>query len=107
MQRVLDNLIENAIRYTTRGGEIAVTLMPGHGNIVVKVTDTGCGIPKEELPHIFDRFYRLQKSREEGDSNSGLGLAIVKRIIALHGSQITAESALNTGTTFTFQIPSA
>ena len=107
MQRVLDNLVENALRYTPKGGEIAVTLTPGHGNIVVRITDTGCGIPNDELNHIFDRFYRLQKSREEGELNSGLGLAIAKRIVNLHGGQISAESKLDKGTTFTFNMPAA
>jgi len=105
MQRVLDNLVENALRYTPKGGEIAVTLTPGQGNIVVSITDTGCGIPNEELNHIFDRFYRLQKSRQEGELNSGLGLAIAKRIVNLHGGQISAESKLDKGTTFTFIMP--
>jgi len=105
MQRVLDNLIENALRYTPHGGEISVVLTPGQGNIMVKISDTGCGIPKEELNHIFDRFYRLQKSRQEGELNSGLGLAIAKRIINLHGGQISAESTLDRGTTFTFNMP--
>ncbi len=105
IQRVLDNLIENALRYTAEGGEITVTLAPGQGNIMVSISDTGCGIPQEELDHIFDRFYRLQKSRRKDHLNSGLGLAIVKRIVNLHGGQISAESTLNRGTSFTFNMP--
>jgi signal transduction histidine kinase len=104
IQRVLENLIENAMRYTPQGGEIAISLSAKNENIVVSISDTGCGIKKEDVPHIFDRFYRATKSRENGDFHSGLGLAIVKRILSLHGSDISADSELNKGTTFTFQL---
>jgi signal transduction histidine kinase len=104
IQRVLENLIENAMRYTPKGGEIAISLSAKNENIVVSISDTGCGIKKEDVPHIFDRFYRVTKSRENGDFHSGLGLAIVKRILSLHGSDISADSELNKGTTFTFQL---
>ena len=105
IQRALDNLIENAIRHTPDGGRIAVTLTPEHDRVKVSVHDNGCGIPAEELPHIFDRFYRLQKSREEGAGHAGLGLAIAKRIVELHGAVIHAESQLDVGTTFSFDLP--
>jgi len=104
IQRVLENLIDNAMRYTPEGGEISISLAAKNQNIIVKVADTGCGISKEEVPHIFDRFYRSSKSRETVDFHSGLGLAIVKRILSLHGSDISADSELNKGTTFTFQL---
>lgn len=104
IQRVLENLIDNAMRYTPEGGEIALSLAAKNQNIIVKVTDTGCGISKEDVPHIFDRFYRSSKSRENVDFHSGLGLAIVKRILSLHGSDIRADSELNKGTTFTFHL---
>ena len=104
MQRVLENLLENALRYTPKGGCVSVSLNEENDKVQVKVADTGCGIPDDELAHIFDRFYRLEKSRESNADNAGLGLAIVKRIIELHGSQIKAESEQNKGTTFSFWV---
>jgi len=104
MQRVLDNLIENALRYTPAGGHITLSLSANPDKITVKVADDGHGIPADDLPHIFDRFYRLEKSRAAGAGNAGLGLAIVKRILELHGSSIFAASQPRQGTTFTFQL---
>lgn len=104
MQRVLENLLENALRYTPEGGCVSVSLNKDADKIQVKVVDTGCGIPDDELEHIFDRFYRLEKSRESNTDNAGLGLAIVKRIIDLHGSQIKAESEPDKGTSFSFWV---
>jgi len=105
MQRVLENLLENALRYTPAGGCISINLINDSNQIQVKVADTGCGIPSDELPHIFDRFYRLEKSRQGKGDNAGLGLAIVKRIIELHGSVIEARSEINRGTCFQFNLP--
>jgi signal transduction histidine kinase len=105
IQRALDNLIENALRYTPSGGRITLSLQGQSDNIMVKVADTGQGIPKEEIEHIFDRFYRLEKNRTASGQNAGLGLAIVKRIIDLHGSDIHADSQPNQGTTFSFSLP--
>jgi signal transduction histidine kinase len=105
IQRVLDNLIDNALRYTPEGGHISISLQNDSDNIVVKVADTGQGIPKEEILHIFDRFYRLEKPRTTSNQNAGLGLSIVKRIIDLHGSNIKADSVPNRGTTFIFTLP--
>jgi len=105
IQRVLENLIDNAIRYTNQGGSITIALASGKDNIAVKIIDTGCGIAKEELPHIFDRFYRSRRENRERSYNSGLGLAIAKRILLLHGSEIAADSDLHVGTTFSFQLP--
>ncbi len=105
MQRVLENLLRNALKYTPQGGSISISLDKKPGCVAVAVTDTGCGIAEHELDRIFDRFYRSEQG-EEGLSNStGLGLAIVKRILDLHGSRITVESKLNQGTRFEFDIP--
>jgi two-component system OmpR family sensor kinase len=104
MQRVLDNLIENALRHTPAGGHITLSLNANPDKLTVKVADNGYGIPADDLPHIFDRFYRLEKSRGAGAGNAGLGLAIVKRILELHGSKIFAASQPQHGTTFTFQL---
>lgn len=105
IQRVLENLLENALRYTPAGGCIRVELANNARQIQVRVADTGCGIPADELPHIFDRFYRLEKSRQGKGDNAGLGLAIVKRIIELHGSAIEASSGIGRGTSFEFSLP--
>jgi signal transduction histidine kinase len=103
IERALENLIENALRYTLQGGTVTVALIHEQSKIIVCVSDTGCGIPGEELPYIFDRFYRVGKDqRSEG---AGLGLAITKRILQLHGSMIEAHSTLIGGTTIGFQLP--
>jgi len=104
IQRVLDNLIENALRYTPTGGRITLSLTNASDNIMVKIADTGQGIPEDEIAHIFDRFYRLEKNRTASDTNAGLGLSIAKRIIDLHDSTIQAVSKLDKGTTFSFSL---
>jgi len=93
IERVLRNLIDNALRHTPKGGSIAVTAYDTAEGALVEVIDTGSGIPKEELPRIFDRFYRVEKNRGLEDGNAGLGLAITKGILDLHGSTITVTSA--------------
>jgi len=105
IERVLENLIENAIRYTPRGGSISLVLTPQKEAISVRISDTGYGIPEENLPDIFNRFYQLDAGRKGEPGHSGLGLAITKRILELHDRTIEVTSALNTGTTFTFQLP--
>ncbi|MFC1822529.1 ATP-binding protein [Thermodesulfobacteriota bacterium] len=105
IERVLENFIENAINYTPQGGTIRLILTPERENISVQISDTGKGIPKEELSHIFSRFYQLEKSRKGDSGHSGLGLAITKRILELHNRTIEVSSSLGTGTTFIFQLP--
>ena len=105
IERALENLIENAVRYTPQGGSIYITLTPKNEEIAVQISDTGCGIPEEELPHIFNRFYQLDRSRKGEAGHSGLGLSITKRILELHDRTIEVTSSLNSGTTFTFQLP--
>lgn len=105
IQRVLENLIENALRYTPEGGCITLSLTGESDNIMIKVADTGQGIPEGEIEHIFERFYRLEKNRTASEKNAGLGLSIVKRIVDLHGSRIEAASRPNHGTTFSFSLP--
>ena len=104
IERVLENLIENALRHTQEGGTVTVALIHGNEKIMAQVTDTGCGIPPEDLPYIFDRFYRVGKSHQERSAGAGLGLAIAKRILELHGSPIEASSTINSGTTLTFHL---
>ncbi|RJQ47384.1 MAG: sensor histidine kinase [Gammaproteobacteria bacterium] len=105
MERVLANLIENALRYTPAGGRVTLGLSHEQDAVTVRMQDTGCGIPQEDLPHVFERFYRVEKTRQEHTGGAGLGLAIAKRILDLHGAGISVESSLNAGTTFTFKLP--
>ena len=103
MQRVLENLLRNALKHTPRDGHITIKLDPRADHVAVSVTDTGCGIRPEDIEHIFDRFYRAETNATGG--SSGLGLAIVKRILDLHGSRITVESTVDQGTVFAFDLP--
>jgi len=105
IQRVLENLIENALKYTPPGGQIGITLMSGGNSIATSISDNGQGIPEDDLPHIFDRFYRVDKHRNT--DGTGLGLAIANRIIQLHNSTIDVASRPDIGTTFSFQLPTA
>lgn len=105
IQRVLENLIENAIKYTPAGGQIGINLIHGNNDVAISISDTGQGIPESDLPHIFDRFYRVDKHRDE--DGTGLGLAIAKRIMQLHNSSIDVASRPESGTTFSFHLPSA
>ncbi len=105
IERVLENLLDNAIRHTPHGGRIAVSLAADAGRVAVQVTDTGCGIPAEELPYVFDRFYQVKKSEREASGGVGLGLAIAKRILDLHASTIAVASSPQTGTRFDFALP--
>lgn len=103
IQRVLENLIENAIKYTQPGGEINLNLDVSDNVIRTSIEDSGSGIPSEELPHIFNRFYRVEKHRNT--EGTGLGLAIAKRIIQLHQSAIQVQSQPGQGTRFSFDLP--
>jgi two-component system sensor histidine kinase BaeS len=105
--RVLLNLLDNARRYTPEGGEIRVGAMIKAHDLCIQVSDTGTGIDPEDLPHIFERFYRADRARSEATGGSGLGLAIVRAIITAHGGHIQAESTLNQGTCITFTLPLA
>jgi len=106
IERVLENLLDNALRYTPESGSVSIELMNHRRDeITVQVSDTGSGIPQDELPKIFDRFYQADRSRKVKSSHSGLGLAVAKKIMELHGSSITVQSVLHSGTTFTFKLP--
>jgi len=105
IERVLENLLENALRHTPRGGSVNLVLVPGEDTVTVRLSDTGCGIPARDLPHIFDRFYRSGKPDTRNGDGAGLGLAIARRILELHGGRIEAASEQRTGTTFTFELP--
>jgi len=105
IERVLENLLDNAVRHTPAGGRVKVTLSSDAGQVNVQVADTGHGIPADELPHLFDRFYQVKRSQREVGDGVGLGLAIVKRILELHASSISVSSTLRTGTRFAFSLP--
>jgi len=107
MERVLENLIENAMRYTPAGGKISVGVRPAGGRIEVQVSDTGQGIRQDDLGAVFDRYYRVDRSESGDTGNAGLGLAITRRIVELHGGQIRVESTLGQGTTFTVELTAA
>jgi hypothetical protein len=105
IERVLENLIENAIKYTDDGGRIRLTLIPGPDRIQARVSDTGRGIRAADLEHVFERTYRGAGARSDAPESAGLGLAIVARILELHGGTIAVESAEHQGTAFTFELP--
>ncbi len=105
IERVLDNLIDNALRHTPEKGNVEIILDQTGGGISVQVADTGCGIPPEELEHIFDRFYQVQKNASQATGGAGLGLAIAKRILDLHATRLTVDTVPNLGTRFDFALP--
>ena len=107
IERVLENLVDNALRHTPSGGEIRLILTRVHDNVQVRVQDSGTGIPARDLPYIFDRFYRSGDARDAESGGAGLGLAIAKRIIELHRSTLSASSEVGSGTRFTFELPVA
>ena len=110
MERVLDNLIGNALAHTPQGGTVSVRLARDDDKVRVQVADTGAGIAQDQLPLIFNRFYRVDKARAVGSgtgNGAGLGLAITKRILELHASRIEVESVPLQGTCFSFALPCA
>jgi two-component system phosphate regulon sensor histidine kinase PhoR len=103
IEQVLINLIYNAIKFTGPGGKIVVKAAKEANNILVSVTDTGCGIARDELPRVFERFYKVDKSR--AGEGTGLGLSISRHIINAHGGRIWAASEERKGSTFYFTLP--
>ena len=99
------NLVENAIKYNKDKGQVKVEVDADQQFFVVKVMDTGMGIPKESLDHIYERFYRVEKSRSRQIGGTGLGLAIVRNAILMHRGTIDVDSEVDKGTTFTVKIP--
>jgi len=106
LAQVLANLLQNAVRYTPEGGRVAVGAQNRPGDVLVSVTNTGEGIPLADLPHVFERFYRVEKSRDRARGGAGIGLAIVKRLVELGGGGVGVESA-NGLTRFWFSLPRA
>jgi len=105
LHEVLVNLLNNAIEYTPPDGEVFLRGKHYQGQVIFEVEDTGCGIPEEELPYIFERFYKVDKSRRRNAQGSGLGLAITKHLVELHGGNIEVESKVGKGSTFRVSLP--
>ena len=105
IKQVIVNLLDNAIKYTPAQGRVLVRVKSVNGHAVLAVEDSGIGIPPEALPHVFERFYRVDKTRSAEAESAGLGLAIVKSICAAHGAEVEAASAPNAGSRFTVRLP--
>ena len=105
IERVLVNLIDNALRYTPSGGAIGITLAEAVDAVTVIVSDTGCGIAPDQLIQLVNHTNRQSKIPRRPSDSAGLGLTIVKRILQLHGSEVQVRSEMNVGTTFTFTLP--
>jgi len=105
IERVLDNLIGNALAHTEPGGQVCIGLRPDGDKMVLEVSDSGHGIPEQDLPHIFERFYRANAGSWEEGGHAGLGLAITKSILDLHGSRMQVHSQVGVGTSFAFALP--
>jgi len=105
LEQVFTNLLENAIKYTPRGGRVSARVRAGAREVSVDVEDTGVGIPAQHLPRVFERFYRVDRSRSRDMGGTGLGLAIVKHVLRAHGGQVSVQSEEGRGTTFTVTLP--
>ena len=103
IRQTIVNLVHNAIKFNRPGGRVAVSTKAERDSVTVYISDTGTGIPKDDLPHVFERFYKADKARTEG--SSGLGLAIAKHIVQVHGGNIWAQSEEGKGSTFGFSLP--
>ncbi|MDF2815886.1 MAG: histidine kinase, partial [Paenibacillus sp.] len=109
--QIIINLLSNGINYTPEGGKVRVKVMSLLGEnqeaerIRIVISDTGIGIPKKDLPRIFERFYRVDKARSRSSGGTGLGLSIVKHLVELHGGTIRVESDLGIGSRFTIDLP--
>ena len=105
LYQIIFNLVENGIKYNVSGGQLTVTLDRQEDNVVIRVTDTGVGIPADSVGHVFERFYRVDKARSRKSGGSGLGLSIVRNMVERNGGKITVDSAVNKGSTFTLYFP--
>lgn len=105
LKQLFLNLVDNAIKYTPAGGEVLMSLSKKDGNALVEIRDNGVGIPAEDLPRVFDRFYRVDKARTRNPGGSGLGLSIARWIAVAHGGNIHVESSVGEGSTFIVSLP--
>jgi heavy metal sensor kinase len=107
LKQVIVNLLDNAIRFTPRGGEVTVRTFGTDSGCILELSDTGVGIPDAALPHVFDRFFRVDAARSREDGGAGLGLSIVQSICGMHGAQIEVHSQVARGSTFRVKFPGA
>jgi signal transduction histidine kinase len=105
IRRLLVAVVDNAVKYTERGGRVEVTLFRENGHALISVADTGIGISEADLPHIFDRFYRADRVRSRAEGGAGLGLAIARWIAEAHRGSITCTSSHGFGSTFEIRVP--
>ena len=105
LRQLLTNLLDNAIKYTPKGGRIGLKVNPINGSVQFEISDTGIGIPQEHIPRIFERFYRVDPARSREMGGTGLGLSIVKHIVSLHHGFIKVESAVDVGSKFIITLP--
>lgn len=105
VQRAVGNLISNALAHTPPWGSIRLGAKAENGSVRIEVSDTGTGIPADDLPRVFDRFFRVDNSRTQASGGTGLGLAIVQSIMTLHGGKVEIESQLGLGTRVTLEMP--
>ncbi|HMC68622.1 MAG TPA: sensor histidine kinase, partial [Mycobacteriales bacterium] len=104
--QVLANLLQNASRYTPAGGRAAITAAVRQSHVVVSISNTGDGIPPGDVAHVFERFYRVEKSRDAARGGAGIGLAIVKQVVEASGGRVGVDSTADT-TRFWFSLPAA
>ncbi|MCL5292218.1 MAG: ATP-binding protein [Actinobacteria bacterium] len=107
IETAVSNLIDNSVKYTREGGKITIRVGKTDCYGTVEVTDDGIGIPPEDLPHVFERFYRSDKARSRSTGGAGIGLSIVKSVVEAHGGRVEAESTPNVRTTFRIYLPLA
>ena len=107
MEHLLSNLLNNAIKYTNSGGKVTLSLREEQGSVAGAVEDTGIGISPEDLPRIFDEFYRAERAKDMDATGTGLGLSIAKRVVETYGGQLQVESELGKGSRFSFVFPKA
>ena len=105
LSQIFSNLLTNAVKFTSNGGAVDVTVEPAAEGVQVKVRDTGLGIPEDELPHIFDKYRQTTTKATDGEDGTGLGLAIVRELVLLHAGEITVASEVNRGSVFTVRLP--
>ena len=105
LEQIVVNLLSNALRYTDAGGAVRVTVRPEGGAALLEVADTGIGIAPEDVPRVFTRFWRGEKSRSRETGGAGIGLSIVKELVQAHGGEVSVESALGEGSVFRVTLP--
>ena len=106
IEQVVINIISNAIKYTPDGGQIDIKLMKTQrDSVIINIKDNGIGIPQEDISHLFERFYRVEKSRNQDAGGTGLGLAIAKELVEAHGGSIKIDSVFGQGTSVTIELP--